>query len=144
MCSIVRGGSDTPWEQHMARNPIDEHLGARIRMRRIMLHLSQRTLAGALGMSLHQVRRYEDGAGRIGASELCAIAQALDVAPEFFFADVPRTRRGAGLKKSPMIDFLDGFPDATDGYTLVRCHLRIKDARMKRRIVALVQAIAGD
>jgi transcriptional regulator with XRE-family HTH domain len=144
MCSIVRGRSDTPWEQYMARNPIDEHLGARIRMRRIMLHLSPRTLAGALGMSLQQVRQYEDGAGRIGASELCAIAQALDVAPEFFFADVPRTRRGAGIKKSPMIDFLDGFPDATDDYTLVRCYLRIKDAKMKRRIAALVQAIAGD
>jgi len=94
----------------MARNPIDEHLGARIRMRRIMLHLSQRTLAGALGMSLQQVQKYEDGADRISASQLCAIAEALDVAPEFFFVDVPRTRRGAGLKKSPMIDFLDGFP----------------------------------
>jgi transcriptional regulator with XRE-family HTH domain len=142
MCAIVRGRSDTPWERDMARNPIDEHLGARIRMRRIMLHLSQRTLANALGMSLPQVRRYEDGAGRISASELCAIAQALDVAPEFIFADVPR--REAGIKKSPMIDFLDGFPDATDDYTLVRCYLRIKDAKMKRRIVALVQAIAGD
>ena len=127
-----------------ARNPIDEHLGARIRMRRIMLHVSQRRLAGALGMSLQQVQKYENGADRIGASELCAIAEALDVAPEFFFADVPRTPRGAGLKKPPMIDFLDGFPDATDDYTLVRCYLRIKDAKMKRRIVALVQAIAGD
>jgi transcriptional regulator with XRE-family HTH domain len=128
----------------MARNPIDEHLGARIRMRRIMLHLSQRTLANALGMSLQQVRQYEDGGGRISAGELCAIAEALDVPPEFFFADVPRTRREAGNKKSPMIDFLDGFPDATDDYTLVRCYLRIKDAKTKRRIVALVQAIAGD
>ena len=144
MCAIVRTESDTPWEQYVARNPIDEHLGARIRMRRIMLHLSQRRLADALGMSLQQVQKYENGGDRIGASELCAIAEALDVAPEFFFADVPRTRRGAGLKKSPMIDFLDGFPDATDDYTLVRCYLRIKDAKMKRRIVALVQAIAGD
>ena len=73
MCSIVRGGSDTPWERHMAGNPIDEHLGARIRMRRIMLHLSQRTLAGALGISLHQVRQYEDGADRISASELAPL-----------------------------------------------------------------------
>jgi len=144
MCSIVRGGPDTPWEQHMARNPIDEHLGARIRMRRIMLHLSQRTLANALGMSLQQVQKYEDGADPISASELCAISQALDVPPEFFFADVPRTRRGAGIERPPMIDFLDSFPDATEGFTLVRCYLRIKDAKMKRRIVALVQAIAGD
>ena len=52
----------------MARNPIDEHLGARIRMRRIMLHLSQRTLAGALGMSMQQVRQYEDGADPSGAT----------------------------------------------------------------------------
>jgi transcriptional regulator with XRE-family HTH domain len=128
----------------MARDPIDEHLGARIRMRRIMLHLSQRRLADALGMSLQQVRQYENGTDQISASELCAIAEALDVPPEFFFADVPRTQREAGIKKSPMIDFLDGSPDATDDYTLVRCYLRIKDAKMKRRIVALVQAIAGD
>jgi transcriptional regulator with XRE-family HTH domain len=128
----------------MARNPIDEHFGARIRIRRIMLHLSQRTLANALGISLQQVQQYEEGADRICASELCAIAEALDVPPEFFFAGVPRTRRGAGLKKPPMINFLDSFPDATDDYTLVRCYLRIRDAKMKRRIVALVQAIAGD
>ena len=128
----------------MGANPVDEHFGARIRMRRTMLSLSQQKLADALGMSLQQVRQYENGADRISASELCAIAEALDVLPEFFFADVPRTRRGAGLKKSPMIDFLDGFPDATDDYTLVRCYLRIKDAKLKRRIVALVQAIAGD
>jgi transcriptional regulator with XRE-family HTH domain len=78
----------------MARDPVDEHLGARIRMRRIMLHLSQRRLADAVGISLQQAQKFEDGADRISASQLCAIAQALDVPPEFFFADVPRTRRG--------------------------------------------------
>jgi transcriptional regulator with XRE-family HTH domain len=110
----------------MGANPIDEHFGARIRMRRTMLSVSQQKLADALGVSLQQIQKYETGTGRISVSRLCAIAA------------------GAKIKKPPMIDFLDGFPNATDDYTLVRSFLRIKDAEMKRHIVALVQAISGD
>jgi len=128
----------------MGANPVDEHFGARIRMRRTMLRLSQRRLAEALGVSLAQMQKYENGTGRLSVSRLCAIAAILDVAPEFFFAGAPRVRHAAKIKKPPMIGFLDTFPDATDDYTLVRAYLRIKDARMKRHIVALVRAIAGD
>lgn len=128
----------------MAANPIDQHLGARIRMRRTMLSMSQQKLADALGISLSQMQKYEAGTGRVGVSRLCAIATILDVAPEFFFAGAPPPRRGAKIKKPPMIDFLDGFPNATDDYTLVRSYLRIKDVEMRRHILALVQAIAGD
>jgi transcriptional regulator with XRE-family HTH domain len=130
----------------MRANPIDEHFGARIRMRRTMLSLSQQKLADALGISFQQMQKYENGTSRISVSRLCAIADVLDVRPEFFFQGVPpaRTRRGARIKKPPMIDFLDTFPDATEDFTLVRSYLRIKDAKMKRHIVALVQAIAGD
>src|SRR5580700_8275908 len=121
----------------MGVNPIDEHFGARIRMRRTMLSVSQQKLADALGVSLRQMQKYENGTGRIGVSQLCAIAAILDVTPEFFFAGAPPAQRGAKIKKPPMIDFLDGFPNATDDYTLVRSFLRIKDVEMKRHIVAL-------
>jgi transcriptional regulator with XRE-family HTH domain len=128
----------------MGANPVDEHFGARIRMRRTMLRLSQRRLADVLGVSLAQMQEYENGTSRLSVSRLCAIAAILDVAPEFFFAGAPPVRPAAKIKKPPMIGFLDSFPDATDDYTLVRSYLRIKDAKMKRHIVALVQAIAGE
>jgi transcriptional regulator with XRE-family HTH domain len=128
----------------MGANPIDEHFGARISMRRTMLRVSQRRVADVLGVSLAQLQKYENGTSPLSVSRLCAIAAVLDVAPEFFFAGAPPARRAAKIKKSPMIDFLDTFPDATDDYTLVRSYLRIKDAKMKRHIVALVRAIADD
>jgi transcriptional regulator with XRE-family HTH domain len=128
----------------MGANPVDEHFGARIRMRRTMLSLSQQKLADALGISSQQVQKYENGTSRISVSRLCTIADILDVSPEFFFAGAPSVRRGARIKKPPMIGLLDSFPDATDDYTLVRSYLRIKDAKMRRHIVALVRAIAGD
>jgi transcriptional regulator with XRE-family HTH domain len=128
----------------MGANPIDEHFGARISMRRTMLRVSQRRVADVLGVSLAQLQKYENGTSRLSVGRLCAIAAILDVAPEFFFAGAPPAWGAAKIKKSPMIDFLDSFPDATDDYTLVRSYLRIKDAKMKRHIVALVRAIAGD
>jgi transcriptional regulator with XRE-family HTH domain len=128
----------------MGANPVDEHFGTRIRMRRTMLRLSQRRVADVLGVSPAQMQEYESGTSQLSVSRLCAIAAILDVAPEFFFAGAPPARHAAKIKKPPMIDFLDTFPDATDDYTLVRSYLRIKDAKMKRHIVALVQAIAGD
>jgi transcriptional regulator with XRE-family HTH domain len=126
----------------MRANPVDEHLGARIRMRRTMLSLSQQKLADALGIPVQRVRQYESGEGQISVAQLCGIADVLDVRPEYFFEGV--VRRRAKIEKPPMVGFLDSFPNATDDYTLVRSYLRIKDAKMKRHIVALVQAIAGD
>jgi transcriptional regulator with XRE-family HTH domain len=128
----------------MGASPIDKHFGARIRMRRTMLSVSQQKLADALDVSLRQMQKYEEGTGQISVNRLCAIAAILDVAPEFFFAGAPPAQHGAKIKKPPMIDFLDSFPNATDDYTLVRSFLRIKDIEMRRHIVALVQAIAGD
>ncbi len=69
----------------MGANPIDEHFGARIRMRRTMLSLSQQKLADALGISVERVRKYETGESRISVGRLCDIADVLDVRPEFFF-----------------------------------------------------------
>ena len=113
-------------------------------MRRTMLRVSQQRLADVLGISPQQMQKYENGTSRLSVSRLCAIAAILDVAPEFFFAGAPAVQHPTKIKKPPMIGFLDSFPDATDDYTLVRSYLRIKDAKMKRHIVALVQAIAGD
>ena len=88
----------------MGANPVDEHFGARIRMRRTMLSLSQQKLADALGISVQRVRKYESGEGRISVAQLCEIADVLDVRPEFFFEGVARRR--TKIEKPPMIGFL--------------------------------------
>ncbi len=108
------------------------------------MHLSQQKLAEALGISFQQMQKYENGTTRLSASRLYAIADILDVPPEFFFAGAPPAQNEAKIKKPPLIGFLDSFPDGTDDYALVRSYLQIKDAEMKRHIVALVRAIAGD
>src|SRR5437773_9524671 len=85
-------------------NPIDKHVGNRVRMRRMMLGMSQEKLGDALGLTIQQVQIYEKGANRIGASRLQHIAQILQVPVTFFFdgaSHVPGQPRGIGEAASP-------------------------------------------
>src|SRR5208282_5444918 len=70
-------------------NPIDVHVGKRIRMRRLFLGMNQETLANALGLTFQQVQKYEGGANRVSASRLSAMADILGVPISFFFSDLP-------------------------------------------------------
>src|ERR1700737_2070799 len=72
-----------------APNPIDKHVGSRVRMRRMMLAMSQEKLGDALGLTFQQVQKYEKGTNRIGASRLQQISQILQVPVEFFFEGSP-------------------------------------------------------
>ena len=74
-----------------APNPIDKHVGARVRMRRMMLSMSQEKLGDALGLTFQQVQKYEKGTNRIGASRLQQIANILQVPVSFFFEGAPNT-----------------------------------------------------
>src|SRR5580704_10009108 len=69
-------------------NPIDVHVGKRIRMRRLLLGMNQETLATALGLTFQQVQKYEGGANRVSASRLSAMADILDVPISYFFSDL--------------------------------------------------------
>jgi transcriptional regulator with XRE-family HTH domain len=71
------------------RNPIDAHVGLRIRLRRNSCGLSQKALGDALGLTFQQVQKYELGANRVGASRLFEIARVLDVPIDYFFNDMP-------------------------------------------------------
>src|SRR3982074_2500536 len=89
-----------------APNPIDKHVGSRVRMRRMMLSMSQTDLGDALGLTFQQVQKYEKGTNRVGASRLQHISQILQVPVAFFFEGAPHQpgqqgpRRGtlAGLR----------------------------------------------
>ncbi len=129
-----------------APNPTDKHVGARVRMRRMMLSMSQEKLGDALGLTFQQVQKYEKGANRIGASRLQQIAHILQVPVSFFFDGAPNVpgQTTDGFSEAPSPAYVADFLATSDGLALTKAFMGIKDAKLRRRIVDLVQQIAGD
>ena len=126
-------------------NPTDKHVGSRVRMRRMMLGMSQEKLGDALGLTFQQVQKYEKGTNRIGASRLQQISQILQVPVSFFFEGAPSIQvDGAGFDDAPSPAYISDFLATSDGLALTRSFMKIKDSKLRRRIVDLVEQIAGD
>ena len=126
-------------------NPVDKHVGARVRMRRMMIGMSQERLGDALGITFQQVQKYEKGTNRIGASRLQHIAKTLGVSVGFFFEGAPnldQTEEGFTENSSP--PYVSEFLSSAEGLSLTRAFTKIRDARVRRRIVDLVETLAGD
>jgi len=125
-------------------NPIDKHVGSRVRMKRILLGMSQEKLGDALGLTFQQVQKYEKGTNRIGASRLQDIAKTLQVPPSFFFDGGPAD--GApldGFAEAPSSQYVVDFISSVEGLQLNRAFASIKDPKIRKRIVDLAVAIAG-
>jgi transcriptional regulator with XRE-family HTH domain len=123
-------------------NPTDKYVGSRVRMRRLMLGMSQDKLADALGLTFQQVQKYEKGTNRISASRLQAISQTLDTPVHFFFEGGPQSAKGGhGSGESCSPTYVTDFLATSDGLTLVAAFVRIKDASLRRSIVRMVEAI---
>lgn len=130
-----------------APNPIDKHVGSRVRMRRMMLSMSQEKLGDALGLTFQQVQKYEKGTNRIGASRLQQIAHILEVPVSFFFEGAPEFGVPApqpGMSEAPSPAYVSDFLATSDGLALTKAFMRINDAKLRRRIVDLVEHIAGN
>jgi transcriptional regulator with XRE-family HTH domain len=128
-----------------APNPIDKHVGSRVRMRRKMLAMSQEKLGAALGLTFQQVQKYERGANRIGASRLQQISHVLQVPVEFLFEGAPTASAPHGSVGSALsVTQIDDFISDSDGLRLIGAFMRIDNAAVRRRIVKLVEEIAGD
>jgi transcriptional regulator with XRE-family HTH domain len=128
-----------------APNPIDKHVGSRVRMRRMMLSMSQEKLGDALGLTFQQVQKYEKGTNRIGASRLQQIAQILQVPVSFFFDGAPHlpgAARNEGMGEAPSPAYVSDFLATSDGLALTKAFMRISDSKLRRRIVDLVEQIA--
>lgn len=115
---------------------VDEQVGARVRMRRLMLGMSQEELAEGLGLTFQQVQKYEKGTNRISASRLQQIAQILQVPVSFLFQEF----EAPDAKQAP--SWLSGFLATKDGLALTKAFMTIRDRQVRRRIVQLVEAIA--
>jgi transcriptional regulator with XRE-family HTH domain len=127
-----------------APNPTDRHVGARVRMRRMMLGMSQEKLGDALGLTFQQVQKYEKGANRIGASRLQQIAHILQVPVSFFFEGAPNVPgQQTGTAEAPSPAYVSDFLATSDGLALTKAFMRIKDPKLRRRIVDLVEQIVS-
>ncbi len=127
-------------------NPIDRHVGSRVRMRRVLIGMSQEKLGGALGLTFQQVQKYEKGTNRIGASRLQQIAGILNVPPAFFFDDMP-VLEGTGAETGFADDtsgFVVDFLSSAEGLLLNKAFVRIKETRVRKKIIDLVTALADE
>jgi transcriptional regulator with XRE-family HTH domain len=129
-----------------APNPIDRHVGARLRMRRMMVGMSQGKLGDALDVTFQQIQKYEKGTNRIGASRLQQLARVLEVPPAFFFEGAPASAETGGLAfaepagSSYVVDFLS----TSEGLQLNRAFALIRDAKVRKKIIDLVVSLAKE
>jgi transcriptional regulator with XRE-family HTH domain len=118
---------------------VDRHVGRRVRMRRLMLKMSQEGLGYALGITFQQVQKYEKGRNRISVGRLQQIAQLFQVPAPFFFEGAPGGVDGASVTPPGVNEFLA----TSDGLALARAFMRIPDVKLRQAIVGLVEDCAG-
>ena len=125
-------------------DPIDRHVGARVRMQRMLLKMSQEKLGEALGLTFQQVQKYEKGMNRIGASRLQQISKILNVPPAFFFEGAPGGggAQPQGFQEDASSHYVVDFISTAEGLLLNKAFARINDVRVRKRILDLVATLA--
>ena len=129
-------------------NPIDVHVGSRIRLRRTLLGMSQERLAEAIGLTFQQVQKYERGANRVGSSRLFDLSRVLDVTVSYFFEDMaPGVQEKTpsklmGLAHPPAPDYEPDPMAKRETLELVRAYYKIGDPAVRKRIFELTKSIA--
>jgi transcriptional regulator with XRE-family HTH domain len=125
-------------------NPVDLHVGARVRMRRKFLGMSQESLAEFIELTFQQVQKYERGSNRISASKLFEIAKALKAPIAYFFEGYGENEAVEGFSESESEQFVHGFLMTTEGIELAEAFPRIRNPKLRRRILELVRTLGED
>ena len=120
---------------------VDKHVGERVRVRRIMLKMSQGELGTKIGVTFQQLQKYEKGTNRIGASRLYQLSQVLDVPPGFFFEDLPGAKGRGG---NAMPDYLVDVMSTALGQRIVKALSRVQDPKMRANFGRLIEGVAGE
>lgn len=126
-------------------NPVDAHVGSRVRLRRMLLGMSQERLGESMGLTFQQVQKYEKGVNRIGASRLFQISKILDVPVQFFFEEAPYAGDGSqaqGLAESDSETFILEFLNSREGLELNRAFVKIADPKVRKSVVDLVRNLS--
>ncbi len=126
-------------------NPVDRHVGTRVRMRRMLIGMSQEKLGEALGITFQQVQKYEKGMNRISASRLQQTSRVLGVPIDYFYEGAPQfdAEAAGGFAESQSPAYMAELT-TNDGLNLLKAFASIKSARVRRRVVELVRALAED
>lgn len=142
----VLNGEDIMPDNKKKPNPIDIHVGSRVRLRRNMLGMSQEKLGESLGVTFQQIQKYEKGTNRVGASRLQAIASILNVPVAFFFEDAPvdHLPGNKGFSEDRSTSYVVDFLSSAEGLQLNRSFVKISDARVRRKVIDLVKALASE
>jgi transcriptional regulator with XRE-family HTH domain len=124
-------------------NPVDKYVGNRVRMRRLMLNMSQEALANQLGLTFQQVQKYEKGTNRVSASRLQQMSHILQVPIPFFFEGAPQTTdRGTKDRIASFPTYVSEFLATTDGIALAGAFMNIPRGALRHCVVRLVEEIA--
>jgi len=125
-------------------NPIDIHVGSRVRLRRTMQGMSQEKLGDALGITFQQIQKYEKGSNRIGASRMQQISEALKVPVAFFFEDAPVPGAATGMAEAGATSYVVDFLGSPDGIQLNRAFVRITNPAIRRKVIDMVRVLADE
>ena len=132
-------------------NPVDIHVGSRVKFRRMLLGLSQERLGERLGLTFQQVQKYEKGVNRIGASRLFELSRVLGVSVSFFYDEAPEHMAQPlemasvqGFAEMPAESYASDFLSSREGLELNKAFARISDPKVRRTIVDLVRSLAGE
>ncbi|MDX2159313.1 MAG: helix-turn-helix transcriptional regulator [Hyphomicrobiaceae bacterium] len=138
---------DTESKSSRRPNPVDVHVGSRVRLRRMLLGISQEKLGERLGLTFQQVQKYEKGVNRIGASRLYDLCNVLSVPVSFFYeglaSNEARLQPTPGFAEAPTEANILEFLSTREGLELNKAFARIQDAKTRRAILELVRALAG-
>lgn len=130
-------------------SPVDRHVGSRVRMRRMLIGMSQEKLGQTLGLTFQQIQKYEKGTNRIGASRLQQIAGILGVSVDYLFEGSPPLEplgeeSAAGFAEAPSSEYVADFLSTAEGVRLMKHFIQIKNPRVRRSLVDLVANLAGE
>ena len=117
-------------------NPTDKHVGSRVRMRRLMLDMSQSDIADALGLTFQQVQKYEKGTNRVSCSRLVEMAKAMKCSVTMLLPD-------EGKEVDSQAPLIDGIGNDKVAFRMVEAFKEIEDITTRRKLLGLVQAIGG-
>jgi transcriptional regulator with XRE-family HTH domain len=124
-------------------NPIDIQVGNRVRIRRMLIGMSQERLGDLLGLTFQQVQKYEKGVNRIGAGRLFEVARILNVPVDFFYEGLraePSQSGASEAESAPVMEFMS----SGEGLQLSLAFMKIKDTKVRKRVLDLVKSLAEE
>jgi transcriptional regulator with XRE-family HTH domain len=121
-------------------NPIDAQVGNRVRIRRMLIGMSQEKLGDLLGLTFQQVQKYEKGVNRIGAGRLFEIARILGVPIDFFYDGIGEPAKSSGETAPPVMEFVS----SGEGLQLSLAFMKIRDPKVRKRVLDLVKSLSEE